>query len=363
MNIAWFIVLLLLFIYGQGYLYTKRGLKKLTCKRRFNKQSVFVGQEITLIDEIVNQKLLPIPWIRLEAKMDRSIQIKGKSQFDSNDQDIHRTLFSLLPYQKLIRRHHLVCTKRGVFELDSTALTLGDIFGFAEEFSTFETDAKIIVYPKLLNKDQLSLPAQRYLGDQFVKHWLIKDPFMITGSRDYQAGDAIDQINWKTSARTKNIQVNVHDHTADRELVILVNADQSDDIWMPIKNETLFEQSISQAATVAHYLEENGESYGFATNAIDLREQGEKHRSFVKVEVDSGSMHFYYLLDQLAYLAPERSRHFKYLLDEYAETQIKRYDILLITPIVTPELLRQIEQLRATGHSVQIDHISGERMT
>lgn len=361
MNIAWFIVLLILFIYGQSYLYAKWGLKKIIYKRHFNKQAVFVGQGITLIDEIINHKLLPIPWIRLESKMDRSIQTRGESQFDSSDQDVHRTLLSLLPYQKLTRRHHLVCTKRGVFELDSIALTLGDMFGFAEEFSSFETNAKIIVHPKILNKDNLSLPAQNYLGEQSVKRWIIDDPFITIGTRDYQAGDTIDQINWKASARTQNIQVKVHDHTADRELVILVNADQSDDIWLPIENEPLFEQSLSQAATIAHYLEENGEGYSFATNAIDRRERPQKHRSFVKVEPAVGSTHFYHLLNQLAYLIPERSRHFKYLLDDYIAEQIKRCDILLITPIVTAELLTRIDQLRAAGHSVEVDHIFSDQ--
>ncbi|WP_440895129.1 DUF58 domain-containing protein [Amphibacillus sp. Q70] len=357
MNMTWFIALLIFFIYGQSYLYAKWGLKKIIYRRHFNKQSVFVGQRITLIDEITNHKWLPIPWIRLESKMDRSIQPKGETQFDSSDQDVHRTLLSLLPYQKLTRRHQLVCTKRGVFELDSIALTLGDMFGFTEKFSSFETDAKLIVHPKIINKDHLSLPAQNFLGEQSVRRWIMADPFITIGTRDYQVGDPIDQINWKASARTKNNQVKVYDHTADRELIILVNADQSDDIWLPIEDEHLFEQSLSQVATIAHYLEENGETYGLATNAVDRRERHQKHRPFVKVEAAAGSTHFYHVLNQLAYLLPERSRHFKYLLDEYIAEQIKHCDILLITPIVTDELLTRIDQLRAVGHSVEVDPI------
>jgi len=357
MNIAWFIALLVIFIFAQSYVYSKWGLNKVVYKRHFNKKAVFVNQEVTLIDETVNNKLLPIPWVRLESKMDRSIQSVGESDFDSSDQDVHRTLFSLLPFQKLTRRHHLVCTKRGVFELDTIALTLGDSFGFTENFRSFETDAKIVVYPQIMHKDDLSLPSQNFLGEQSVKRWIIDDPFISIGTRDYLPGDTINQINWKASARTKNIQVKVQDHTADRDIVILLNADQSEDIWTPINDEKLFEQAISQAATVAHYLGKTGEEYSFATNAVDKRQKHQKKRSFIKLDANSGSAHYYHLLHQLAYLIPERSQHIKYLLDEFIDKDSKRSDILLLTPVVTEELMVKINQLRAVGHSVEVDHI------
>ncbi|BAM47792.1 DUF58 domain-containing protein [Amphibacillus xylanus] len=360
MNIAWLIALLIISIFGQGYIYSKWGLNKISYKRQFDQSSVFVGQKVILVDEVVNKKLLPLPWVRLESKMDYSIKTIGESQFDSSDLDVHRTLLSLLPYQKLTRRHHLICTKRGVFELDTIALTLGDVFGFIEQFRSFETDAKIIVYPQILRKDDLTIPSQIFLGEQTVKRWIIEDPFISVGTRDYLIGDNIKQINWKASARTKNIQVKVNDHTADREVVILVNADQSEDIWLPISNLELFEKTLSYAATVAHYLESNGEAYSFSTNAVDKRKAHESNRSFVKVEANSGTAHFYHLLTQIAYLIPKRSRHIKYLLDEYVQLQSKRADILLITPIITNEILEKVNQLRAAGHSVVIDHVTIE---
>ena len=108
MNIAWLIVLLIVFVFGQSYLYAKRGFDKISYRRQFDKASVFVGQEVVLIDEVVNKKLLPLPWVRLESKMDYSIKTTGESEFDSSDRDVHRTLLSLLPYQKLTRRHQLI---------------------------------------------------------------------------------------------------------------------------------------------------------------------------------------------------------------------------------------------------------------
>lgn len=357
MNIAWFILFLVVFIFIQSYIYTKWGLKKLTYHREFNKHSVFVGQEIMLIDEIVNQKLLPIPWVRLESKLDQSIQVIGRAQFDESDREVYRTVLSLLPYQRLIRRHHFTVTKRGVFDLDKINLTLGDMFGFAEKHNSLDTDAEVIVYPDLIDYGELSLPAKNFLGEQSVKRWIIEDPFLSVGSRDYEAGDSINKINWKASARTKSVQVKVNDFTADRELMILVNGDQSDDIWIPIRDDALFEHSISLAATIAHYLEENGESYSLLTNIMDRRKKGVNETSFVTIEASNGSTHYNHLLNMLAHLISERSRHFKYLLDEIIQEKRERCDIYLITPVLTADIFERVDQLRSAGHTVEIDHL------
>lgn len=42
------------------------------------------------------------------------------------------------------------------------------------------------------------------------------------------------------------------------------------------------------------------------------------------------------------------------------QLQSRRADILLITPVMTIEILEKVNQLRAAGHSVIIDHVTIE---
>lgn len=354
MNISWIIFILVLIIYFQILLYNKWGLSKISYHRSFDKSYVFAKQEVVMVDQVSNKKLLPLPWVRLEAKINRNLQLHQMEDEVSEDSEFHRTLFTLLPYQKVTRKHYLTCMKRGVYPLTSVALTVGDLFGFQEIFHLYQTNATITVYPELLSFEEIPLPAHRFLGDQTVKRWIMEDPFLTVGTRDYQSTDPAHRINWKASARTNQMQVNVHDYTADHDIIILFNADQSDDIWLPIENEALFEQALSYAATITHYLLENGERVGFGTNAVLEDDKSEKNPPFVQIEADAGNGHFYHVLDRMANLTYQRSRNFHYLLDLYQEEKNRKQDYLIITKYVNERMEKEIEEIKKNGNTVEI---------
>ncbi|WP_117149298.1 DUF58 domain-containing protein [Paraliobacillus zengyii] len=360
MNIAWVIVVTIGFIYLQSSLYQRWGLTKITYHRKFNKLAVFEGQVVELIDQIANEKILPLPWVRLESKINRHLAIKQTEDHVSEDKQFHRTLFSFLPYQKITRRHEVTCLKRGVYALQTVSLATGDLFGFQEKFKQFNTDAVLTVYPKLLELEELSLPVHSFLGEQSVKRWIMDDPFMKIGTRTYQESDPIHSVNWKASARTNQLQVNMHDYTADHYVMIYLNVDQSDDIKLPIENEQLFEQSITYAASIAHYSISKGIETGFATNAVLDKDRFEQIKPFVHLYPESGDGQLYYLLDSMAHLTYERSRNFHYLIEEAVSNDTRKIDYVLITSRISNETQQQIELLRNKGQAVEIICMTSE---
>lgn len=361
MNIAWVIFTMVIVMVLQSVLYQRRGLKKLTYQRSFNRTHVFAKEEVELIDQIGNQKWLPLPWVRLEAKINSKLKIH--STVDATEDNVfHHTLLSLLPYQRITRRHKITCMQRGVYPLQTVALTVGDLLGLQEVFKLYETDVVITVYPELISFDMLPVPAQRFLGDQTVKRWIIEDPFLTVGTRDYQETDSAHRINWKASARTNQLQANIHDYTADHNLTILFNADQSEDIWMPIQDQSLFEQAVSYVATIAHYAIENGERVGFLTNAV-LEEDKHKEvnkKPFVQVDAKTGHAHCYYLFEVLAQLTYERSQNFHYLLESINKQDIKQTDFLIITTQTNVKMEQAINQLRSHGNTVETLILDGK---
>src|SRR5699024_352896 len=133
--------------------------------------AVFEGDEIEMVDEIVNKKLLPVPWLRLESKINEKLEFQKQSDNEINHGGLHRALFSLMPYQKVRRRQYLTCTKRGFYHFTNAEITTGDVFGFGEVFKSVEAPAEIIVYPRLLGVEDLPLPAHSWLGDIIVRRW------------------------------------------------------------------------------------------------------------------------------------------------------------------------------------------------
>ena len=58
-----------------------------------------------------------------------------------------------------------------------------------------------------------------------MRRWIVDDPFMLAGVREYQYGDSMRDVNWKATAKTGNLQVNQRDFTADRRLMVYLNVE------------------------------------------------------------------------------------------------------------------------------------------
>lgn len=65
----------------------------------------------------------------------------------------------------------------------------------------------MLIYPVLLNLDELPLPIHSWLGELPVKRWIVEDPFLTAGIREYSSGDSMGLVNWKATARTGVMQV------------------------------------------------------------------------------------------------------------------------------------------------------------
>ncbi|SFM23264.1 Protein of unknown function DUF58 [Gracilibacillus orientalis] len=358
MNIAWVIVVLLIIILLQGMLYSKIGLKGISYKRAFKQDAVFEGETIEMVDEIINKKLLPIPWIRLESKMSPYLITQSEKEKQQKEGDMfHRTLFSLLPYQKITRRHQLIGTKRGYYPLNTVSVTTGDGVGFSEVFHSFEASTAITVYPNLVPIDDIPLPSHSWLGDITVKRWIVEDPFLQAGIREYQQGDPLNSINWKATARTQSLQINKKDFTADHHLMIYVNFDTNEDIRMPIEQPDVIEKGLSYAASLANYAIEQGISTGFGCNGYFVEpftNTTDRIKPSIRVEPSNSGQQFAYILDAIAKVKMDRSRNFRAFLQEDIDQGLTKTDIIIFAVKVTEKMEKQIAYLESLGNAVEV---------
>jgi uncharacterized protein (DUF58 family) len=351
MNIAWFIIILLVGVMIHIFISARWGLTHVEYQRSLSTSIVFAGEKIDLIDEISNKKLLPVPWLRLESKIDDDLRFQHPDTMDHviAEGGYHRTLFSLLPYQKVKRRQPVLCSKRGYYQIKTSTLTTGDMVGFGETFKHIASPIELTVYPRLLTPEEMNLPAHSLLGDLIVKRWVNEDPFMLAGVREYAPGDPFKKINWKATARTSNLQVTQQDHTADHHLMIYINFNQTNDVWLPVIDEAIMEHAISYAATVAEYAISNGISTGFGCNSYI----GTKPQTSLRIEPENNRRQLMHLLDTMAKLTLDANKSFGSFLQEDIDTPLHGTDILLITMNETAKMMAAIEQLETMGNAVK----------
>ena len=256
----------------------------------------------------------------------------------------------MLPYTRIIRTHNVKCTKRGFYHLKSAALTARSITGSISAAKDETTDAKLYVFPRTLTLSEMNFPSHSWQGDRVVRRWILEDPFIHAGIREYNTSDPMKNINWKASARFGTLQVNQYDPTAQHRLMIILNVDTKPDQWTVTDEPERVEYGISVAATIFEYAYKNVIEAGFASNGF-LKDM---EKEPIRIEPASGKNQLTRILESLARLAILRSVTFHTLLDRELDRSPGNTDYLFITAYVDDETEEKIRRLRAKGNAVEI---------
>ncbi len=350
MSLQWFLFITAVILILQGWIYKRFGFARVEYTRAFSTPTVFEGEEAEMVERILNQKILPLPWLRIESKMNPNLRFYQQADMRIKHDEFHRSIFSLMPYTGITRRHKVKCLKRGCYRLTSAAMTCGDAFGVQEATKDFTVEAELLVYPKPISINEIPFPSHSWQGDIPVRRWILEDPFLIAGVREYRSGDPLNRISWKASARTGEFKVFNRDYTADPRLMILLNIDLNESMWDAITDMEAVERAISYSAAIAQDAVMNGIPVGFGCNAYQIDAPDRP----VRIEPTISQAHLEYLFEILAKLVIARSVTFFTFLEEELHRESTNLDILLLTPYMSERMEEQIRRLRARGNAVEV---------
>ena len=112
-----------------GMLIAKVGLRGLTCTRSFSRPAAYEGETGEMIEVVRNDRPMIIPWLRVESRISRHLQFGRQENLDVSGSMYHKSLFTLMPYQRITRRHRVRFLHRGAYDIGSACLTAGDVTG------------------------------------------------------------------------------------------------------------------------------------------------------------------------------------------------------------------------------------------
>jgi len=160
--------------------------------------------------------------------------------------------------RSMTRKISLSFGQRGAYMAGNYHLNVGDLLGFREAKCHGE-GKKIVVMPHR-SKQQTSLDAVGgFLGDISVKRFILEDPVLTTGFRDYTGREPMRAISWIRTAQAGTLQVKQYDYTAERHIVVLLNTEGAE--------EEELEECLRLTRSVCEHLEQQKIPYGFRTNA------------------------------------------------------------------------------------------------
>ncbi|WP_219837471.1 DUF58 domain-containing protein [Paenibacillus sp. R14(2021)] len=351
MGIHWYIISAVLVMLLQRFIFRRFVMRKVSYSRSFNVQSCFEGDSVEMVERLVNDKLIPVPWLRVESILHTGLKFQSDANFDvSSGQFLqnHRSLFSLTGKKQLTRRHSVHAAQRGCYRVTSASLTFGDLFGMFSAWRSVPLQVELLVYPQPVDRELLQLPSRSWQGDIAVRRWIAEDPFVISGVRAYRSGDSLKMINWNATARTGNLQVHRRDYTADYRLTVLLNVEDHAGMWDAVNDTSMIEHGIRLAAGILQYATEQGLETGFACNGHELDVPGK----VMKVERGGGSEHLTYLYEQLAKLVIFRTLPFHTMLEQLEAEWDEPGDLVIISAFMSEGIQSMMARLRERGHAV-----------
>ena len=262
-----FLFVLLITLYLIQNWSKKNALKGINFHYKCTKQLVEPDESLEVVTTVLNQSSRLVPFLRLEEALPAETTIL-------QDQILVRTNIAgkslrhissvyLMPKSKLERRLAISLPKRGCYLFRGADLTGGDFLGLNEERKTFSSLNEVVVYPKAANMQEVQELLGGFLGDVSVRRFMMEDPVLTAGARDYTGSEPLNQISWKHSARANKLMVKQFDYTLEPMVSVLL------DVNMPEGDEgkaQVLEQCFSLTRSVCQQLEQKGIAYDFISN-------------------------------------------------------------------------------------------------
>lgn len=236
-------------------LWARHTLAAVSVTRR-HEVRVYLGEEVPVEIEVRNRAWLPVLWLHLDDTL--PVALSPGRRFGR--------VLSLLPREVSRHRYSLWARRRGYYAFGPLVAEAGDLLGASTYQARHQLGGAVTVYPKIVPLG-VSLPSLSPLGTLASPERLFEDPTRIQGVRDYQPGDSLRSIDWKTSSRLARLQVRRFEPAIDLQAMVLLNLAATD--YPGVERYQATELGIVIAASLVAHIALLRQAVGLGTNGRD----------------------------------------------------------------------------------------------
>lgn len=318
-----------------------------------------------LVTALTNPAWLFIPYIRVTEPMPKGIQMGGGHVPDTvgyRDEPRLITRVYLMPRSKLLRRVPVSMPARGCYTFGQTWLWGGDFLGFSDNYRHIKRGDEVVVYPHHAEGVPVHKTMDNFLGDISVRRFIIEDPVLTVGFREYTGREPLKAISWLHTARMGQPMVKIQDYTADFSISVVLNIESEEyihttalnikskespqakmpgirseekhvqaktpDIKSKERHVQTLERCFSLGHTVCRHLEQTKIKYDFFANFATL---GAEYATWKYVSEGLGTTHFHKILEGLGRATHTAKEPFEALISRAAKKSNAKGLIVITT--------------------------------
>lgn len=347
---------ILLVIAGSAWLWAAASLHGLTYRRRFSETRAFQGEQIELVLEVANQKLLPQPWVTVRDLFPNELPISSERLTVNPSTNLaeFNSFWMLGPYQRVTRRFTIDAATRGYHKFGPSHLTTGDPFGFFNQAHEQADTQYLIVYPRIYAIADLRLPTKNPFGQVRVTGSLYDDPLRPAGVRPWQPEDELRRVHWKATARQQTLLSRVYEPSEEQVVQLFLNVATLTRHWHGYIPE-LQERAISVAGSLAALAVEERHPVGLIANgALPGADQS------IRLLPGRSPNQLLHILELLAAVTPFATETIEDLVVQQAPHLPWGATLVVVTAIAHDELLAALIDLAAAGRRVVLFTLAQE---
>lgn len=321
-----------------------------------DRQLVEIDQPFRVITELRNRSNRFIPFLRmvedLPGGMVTNLNTTAGGSLKEDRQNMKSTVY-LRRRQLLTRSFEATMPARGRYIHKGATLYGGDFLGLKERQVNEFRLREIVVLPKPWDVPDFEDTLGGFLGDISVNRFIMEDPVLTLGFREYTGREPQKMIAWPQSLRAGKMMVKNYDYTIDLSVSVVLNVYDVDDL---IKNHARMERAFSMTRSVVEALEERAVSYSFYTNAVAAGSSA----PFKHITDGLGSAHRNAILEGLGRATYIASESFNQMVDTLMRSADKGRSYILITTNYPPAYEQMIVKLKEmTGGDVLVIRADG----
>ncbi len=309
-------------------------------------------ERFEVITVLKNKGWMPFNYIRLVESLPAGIKIEeqtgglmlreGKSD-GQNDKKMTSSAY-LFPRQRLERRVYASLPRRGRFFFRGAFIHVGDLIGIKENTARIYQQKDIVIFPKRAEDQNIADTLGGFMGDISVTRFILEDPVLILGFREYTGSEPMKNISWNQTARSGQMMVKRHDYTLEPSVSVVLNTETE-------KGGEVIERCFSIARTVCETLEEKAIQYNFITNATTSNAIG----LWSEIPEGLGAKHLSSILEGLGRAGYETTEPFADTVEKLVKGTRHGRSYIIITPSADEDVTRMSERLKnVSGGSVCI---------
>ncbi|MDO4357266.1 MAG: DUF58 domain-containing protein [Clostridia bacterium] len=312
---------------------------------------VEIGEKFQVITELRNRSRRFIPFLRMVEDLPRDMEtglVTTQGATLKEDRVNVRSTVYLMPRQQLTRSFEASLPARGRYFLKGATLFGGDFLGLKEVSESVLRLQEIVVLPARWDVPDFADTLGGFLGDVSVNRFILEDPVLTLGFREYTGREPQKMISWPQTLRTGKMMVKSYDYTMELSVSVVLNVYDVDGL---IRNHARMERAFSMTRGVVEALEERAVSYSFYTNAVAAGASA----PFKHIPDGLGSAHRSAILEGLGRATYDASESFAAMADRLMRGAEKGRAHILITTTCPDEYGPILSRLREmTGGEVLV---------